>query len=185
MGFSRREYWSGWPFPSPGDLPHPGIKPSLCCRQTLQLSSLSYQGSPNLHINIKVNKEKVPANLWFLMPCEVSLIQAPYLLSCRCLFCLAVVVVALVAVCARPKIHPAPSPPSSSLPLPAHPRAQAQSERPDLSFGPEGIQRPEIVTDDLCHTKTDMWLRMLERNCQRQFPTATKDKKCHLFLPAC
>ena len=27
MGFSRREYWSGLPFPSPGDLPDPGIKP--------------------------------------------------------------------------------------------------------------------------------------------------------------
>ena len=26
MGFSRHEYWSGLPFPSPGDLPHPGIK---------------------------------------------------------------------------------------------------------------------------------------------------------------
>ena len=27
MGFSRQEYWSGWPFPSPGDLPDPGIEP--------------------------------------------------------------------------------------------------------------------------------------------------------------
>ena len=27
MGFSRQEYWSGLPFPSPGDLPKPGIKP--------------------------------------------------------------------------------------------------------------------------------------------------------------
>ena len=27
MGFSRKEYWSEWPFPSPGDLPNPGIKP--------------------------------------------------------------------------------------------------------------------------------------------------------------
>ena len=27
MGFLRQEYWSGWPFPSPGDLPEPGIKP--------------------------------------------------------------------------------------------------------------------------------------------------------------
>ena len=27
MEFSRQEYWSGLPFPSPGDLPHPGIKP--------------------------------------------------------------------------------------------------------------------------------------------------------------
>ena len=27
MGFSRQEYWSGLPFPSPGDLPNPGIQP--------------------------------------------------------------------------------------------------------------------------------------------------------------
>ena len=27
MGFSRQEYWSGLPFPAPGDLPNPGIKP--------------------------------------------------------------------------------------------------------------------------------------------------------------
>ena len=26
MGFSRQKYWSGLPFPSPGDLPDPGIK---------------------------------------------------------------------------------------------------------------------------------------------------------------
>ena len=36
MGFSRQEYWSGLPFPSPGDLPDPGIKPrSRHCRQAL------------------------------------------------------------------------------------------------------------------------------------------------------
>jgi len=27
MGFHRQEYWSGLAFPSPEDLPHPGIKP--------------------------------------------------------------------------------------------------------------------------------------------------------------
>ena len=27
IGFSRQEYWSGLPFPSPGDLPNPRIKP--------------------------------------------------------------------------------------------------------------------------------------------------------------
>ena len=27
LGFSRQEHWSGLPFPSPGDLPDPGIKP--------------------------------------------------------------------------------------------------------------------------------------------------------------
>ena len=28
MGFSRQEYWSGLPFPSPGDLSDPGIEPA-------------------------------------------------------------------------------------------------------------------------------------------------------------
>ena len=27
MGFPRQEYWSGWPLPSPGDLPDGGIEP--------------------------------------------------------------------------------------------------------------------------------------------------------------
>ena len=27
MGFSRQEYWSGLPFPPPGDVPDPGIEP--------------------------------------------------------------------------------------------------------------------------------------------------------------
>ena len=36
MGFSRQEYWSGLQFPSPGDLPNPGIELGLPhCRQTL------------------------------------------------------------------------------------------------------------------------------------------------------
>ena len=36
MGFSRQEYWSGLPFPSPGDLPNQGIEPGLLhCRQML------------------------------------------------------------------------------------------------------------------------------------------------------
>ena len=26
MGFSKQEYWNGLPFPSPGDLPEPGIE---------------------------------------------------------------------------------------------------------------------------------------------------------------
>ena len=28
MGFPRQEYWSVLPFPSPGDLPHPGTEPA-------------------------------------------------------------------------------------------------------------------------------------------------------------
>ena len=37
MGFSGQEYWSGLPFPSPGDLPDPGIK---CGSPALQADSL-------------------------------------------------------------------------------------------------------------------------------------------------
>ena len=37
MGFSRQEYWSGLPFPSPGDLPDPGIEPRS---PTLQADTL-------------------------------------------------------------------------------------------------------------------------------------------------
>ena len=37
MEFSRQEYWSGLPFPSPEDLPNPGIKPRS---PTLQADTL-------------------------------------------------------------------------------------------------------------------------------------------------
>ena len=40
-GFSRQEYWNGWPFPSPGDLPDPGIEPRS---HALQADAL-YSGS--------------------------------------------------------------------------------------------------------------------------------------------
>ena len=45
-GILRPEYWSGWPFPSPGDLPNPGIKPRS---PSLQVNSLPVepQGKPS------------------------------------------------------------------------------------------------------------------------------------------
>ena len=45
MGFSRQGYWSGLPFPSPGDLPNPGIEPRS---PALQVDSLptELQGKP-------------------------------------------------------------------------------------------------------------------------------------------
>ena len=39
MGFSGREYWSGLPFASPGDLPDPGIEPASPALQTDSLLS--------------------------------------------------------------------------------------------------------------------------------------------------
>jgi len=41
MGFSRQEYWSELPFPSPGDLSDPGIKPVSPALQILLLAELS------------------------------------------------------------------------------------------------------------------------------------------------
>ena len=39
IGFSRQEYWSGLPFPSPGDLPNPGIEPRSPAWQADALTS--------------------------------------------------------------------------------------------------------------------------------------------------
>ena len=39
MGFSRQEYWSGLPLPSPGDLPKPGIEPGSPTFQADALTS--------------------------------------------------------------------------------------------------------------------------------------------------
>ena len=41
MGFSRQEYWSELPFPSPGDFPDPGIKLTSSASPELQANSLS------------------------------------------------------------------------------------------------------------------------------------------------
>ena len=51
MEFSRPEYWSRWPFLSPGDLPNPGIKPRS---PALQADSLP--AKPQEY-------EKIPANV--------------------------------------------------------------------------------------------------------------------------
>ena len=45
MEFSREEYWSGLPFPSPGDLPNPGIEPRS---PALQADSLSIEPAGKL-----------------------------------------------------------------------------------------------------------------------------------------
>ena len=53
MGFSRQEYWSGLPFPSPGDLPDLGIEP---WSPTLQADALTSEppGKPYMYILIYI-----------------------------------------------------------------------------------------------------------------------------------
>ena len=48
MNFSRQGYWSGLPFPFPGDLPDPGIEPGF------DLYQLSYQGSPTMREQVNI-----------------------------------------------------------------------------------------------------------------------------------
>ena len=45
MGFPRREYWSGLPFPLPGNLPDPGIKLCIFC---IGRQILYHQGRPSI-----------------------------------------------------------------------------------------------------------------------------------------
>ena len=49
--FSRQDYWSGLPFPSPGDLPDPGIKPGC---PTLQVDSLPSESSGKPLMNNRI-----------------------------------------------------------------------------------------------------------------------------------
>ena len=64
MGFSKQEYWSGLPFPPPGDLPDPGIEPTtpffLYCWWILYC--LSHKGSLYIH---KIKEGREPKN-WCL-----------------------------------------------------------------------------------------------------------------------
>ena len=61
MGFSRQEHWTGLPFPSPEDLPNPGIEPRF---PALQADSLPSEppGKP------QVNKKVSFANYKHIMP---------------------------------------------------------------------------------------------------------------------
>ena len=53
MGFPRQEYWSGLPFPSPGDLPNPGIEPGS---PALQADSLPTElpGKPPEYLTVQI-----------------------------------------------------------------------------------------------------------------------------------
>ena len=51
--FPRPEHWSGWPFPSPGDLPNPGLKPRS---PALQVDSLPAEPQSEKVIQIRIGK---------------------------------------------------------------------------------------------------------------------------------
>ena len=80
MGFSRQEYWSGLPFPSPGDLPNPGIKPSSPTLLAYALTSEppaaldSTYVFPQAKFLLKVPENQPPCNFSspaYLLPSKV------------------------------------------------------------------------------------------------------------------
>ena len=62
MEFSRQEYWSGLPIPSPGDLPDQGIKPASPALQAGSLlnkpPSYSWSDLPQLSVTTVIKRGK-------------------------------------------------------------------------------------------------------------------------------
>ena len=54
MGFSRQEYWSGLPFPSPEDLPNLGIELRSPALQAVSLPA-EPQGKPTSHVRVVIS----------------------------------------------------------------------------------------------------------------------------------
>ena len=67
-GFSRWEYWSGWPWPPPGDLPNPGIKPRS---PTLQITDKTFSDLNCTNVFLgqspKAIESKTKINKWGLI----------------------------------------------------------------------------------------------------------------------
>ena len=69
MGFSRQEYWSGLPFPSPGDLPDPGIEPGSPALEADALTS-EPPGKPMTNLDCILKSRDIA------LPTNVSLVKA-------------------------------------------------------------------------------------------------------------
>ena len=57
MGFSRQECWTGLPFPPPGDLPDPGIKPGIGTQSFYRCAT--WEAHINMLLPFKVNLQPV------------------------------------------------------------------------------------------------------------------------------
>ena len=62
MGFSRQEYWSGFPCPPPGDLPNPGFEPAFLMSPALAgwffTASATWEAQVN-YTPVKIKKQTV------------------------------------------------------------------------------------------------------------------------------
>ena len=83
MGFSRQQYWNGWPCPPPGDLPDPGIEPTSPTFGQI-FYHLSHQGNPTTkevqEIYLSSNNPKVLSlPLPYIHPSMISQVKTPTL----------------------------------------------------------------------------------------------------------
>ena len=53
IGFSSQEYWSGLPFPSPGDLPNPGMEPGS---PILEADALTSEPPRKPRVEVRLSK---------------------------------------------------------------------------------------------------------------------------------
>ena len=84
MGFPRQECWSEWQFPSPGDLPEPGMEPTSPALAD-RFFPTEPPGKPVLHV--RMQEKKVPVvpftsragctSLWHPVGCVGSGLQEP------------------------------------------------------------------------------------------------------------
>ena len=72
MEFSRQEYWSGLPFPSPGDLPGPGVEPTFLapCALTGRFSTSESPGKPgkSYHVTQQSHSLWIPKRIENICP---------------------------------------------------------------------------------------------------------------------
>ena len=80
MEFPRQEYCSGLPFPSPGDLPHPGIEPGS---PSLQADSLLSEplGKPYVYMcgSLTISLDIIPGIFQCIYICTTDIVICIYL----------------------------------------------------------------------------------------------------------
>ena len=83
MGFSRQEYWSGLPFPPPGNLPNPGITPKSLVSSVLAGRFFTNEPprKPNYHAQAATNQ--YPHLVGFLWLWLILHLNVPQVLKCQ------------------------------------------------------------------------------------------------------
>ena len=77
VGFSRQEYWSGLPFPSPGDLPDPGIEPRSPALEADTLTS-EPPGKPSSQITLAQYGSPRDSNTLLMISAGTSIPSTEY-----------------------------------------------------------------------------------------------------------